>query len=142
MIAGEDYFRLEAPKSTGTEYFNSDWLATFPSGDFTANDVQATLVELTATTIAKALSDLPDLPANCYVCGGGANNQYLLERLAANLPESNVATTSVLGLDPNFVESVAFAWLARERINLRSGNIPEVTRARRATILGGIYVAN
>ena len=141
MIAGEDYFRLEAPKSTGTEYFNSNWLTTYLSDEFAANDVQATLVELTATTIANALSDLSDL-ASCFVCGGGAHNQYLLERLAQKLPQCGVATTNALGLDPDFVEAVAFAWLARERFNLRSGNIPEVTRARRAAILGGIYAAD
>jgi anhydro-N-acetylmuramic acid kinase len=140
MIGGEDYFLLGAPKSTGTEYFNSNWLATFLNNEFAANDVQSTLVELTATTIANALSDLPDV-ANCYVCGGGAHNQYLLERLALNLPQCDVATTSALGLDPDFVEAAAFAWLARERINLRNGNIPEVTRAQRAAILGGIYAA-
>ncbi len=140
MIDGEDYFYLEAPKSTGTEYFNSDWLTSFLGDDFAPNDVQATLVELTVITIANALSGLPDL-ASCFVCGGGANNQYLLERLALSLPHCDVATTNTLGLDPDFVEAVAFAWLARERINLRNGNIPEVTRAQRATILGGVYAA-
>ena len=139
MLAAEDYFRLPPPKSTGTEYFSSNWLTSFLHDEYAANDVQATLVELTVTTIANALAGLPDLPANCFVCGGGAHNQYLLERLAHKLPQCGVATTSALGLDPDFVEAVAFAWLARERINLRSGNIPEVTRARRSTILGGIY---
>jgi len=139
MIAAEDYFRLEPPKSTGTEYFNSNWLMSFLRDEYAPNDVQATLVELTATTIANALSGSPELPANCFVCGGGAHNQYLLERLAQKLPQCGVATTKTLGLDPDFVEAVAFAWLARERINLRSGNIPEVTRARRRAILGGIY---
>ena len=142
MIAGEDYFCLEAPKSTGTEYFNSEWLTGFLADDFAPNDVQATLVELTVTTIANALSGLLVLPAKCFVCGGGAHNQYLLERLTLSLPHCGVATTHALGLDPDFVEAVAFAWLARERINLRSGNIPEVTRARRATILGGVYAAD
>ena len=139
MLAAEDYFRLPPPKSTGTEYFSSNWLMSFLRDEYAANDVQATLVELTVTTIANALAGLPDLPANCFVCGGGAHNQYLLERLAHKLPQCGVATTSALGLDPDFVEAVAFAWLARERINLRSGNIPEVTRARRRAILGAIY---
>ena len=140
MISAEDYFRLDAPKSTGTENFNSAWLSTFLSADYAANDVQATLVELTAATIANAISGLPALPANCFICGGGAHNQYLLERLADLLPECGVATSATLGLDPDYVEAVAFAWLARERINLRSGNIPAVTQAKRATILGGVYV--
>jgi anhydro-N-acetylmuramic acid kinase len=139
MIAAEDYFRLKPPKSTGTEYFNSNWLMSFLRDEYATNDVQATLVELTVTTIANALSGSPELPANCFVCGGGAHNQYLLERLVQKLPQCGVATTNTLGLDPDFVEAVAFAWLARERINLRSGNIPEVTRARRTAILGGIY---
>jgi anhydro-N-acetylmuramic acid kinase len=141
MIAGEDYFRLKAPKSTGTEHFSPHWLTACLSDEFTANDVQATLVELTVITITNALSDLPDL-TNCFVCGGGARNQYLLERLALHLPQCGVATTSVLGLDPDFVEAVAFAWLARERINLRNGNLPSVTRAQRGTILGGVYAAD
>ncbi len=140
MISAEDYFRLDAPKSTGTEYFNSTWLSPFLSAEYAANDVQATLVELTATTIANAISGLPALPANCFICGGGAHNQYLLERLAELLPDCGVATSATLGLDPDYVEAVAFAWLARERINLRSGNIPAVTQAKRATILGGVYV--
>jgi len=141
MIDGENYFCLEAPKSTGTEYFNSDWLTGFLGDEFAPNDVQATLVELTVTTIANALSGLPGL-AKCFVCGGGAHNQYLLERLALKLPQCGVATTNALGLEPDFVEAVAFAWLARERINLRSANIPEVTRAKKATILGGVYAAD
>ena len=81
------------------------------------------------------------MPANCYVCGGGAHNRYLLERFANALPECKIQTTAALGLDPDHVEAAAFAWLARERINLRDGNIPEVTRARRSTVLGGIYAA-
>jgi anhydro-N-acetylmuramic acid kinase len=141
MISGEDYFHLASPKSTGTEYFNSDWLSSFLKNEYAAIDVQATLVELTATTIAAALSALPALPANCFVCGGGAHNLYLLDRLSSILPDCGIATTAALGLDPDYVEAVAFAWLARERINLRSGNIPDVTRAKQAGILGGIYMA-
>ena len=141
MLEGEDYFRRQAPKSTGTEYFNSSWLQPFLKSGYAANDVQATLVELTATTIANALSGLPE-QTKCFICGGGARNQYLLERLAKVLPRSEVTTTTDLGLDPDFVEAVAFAWLARERIHLRDGNIPAVTRARHAAILGGVYAAD
>ncbi len=141
MISGEEYFRLDPPKSTGTEYFNSNWLLGNLKDEFDANDVQATLVELTAVTIANAISQLPQRPARCFVCGGGAHNRYLLERLGVNLAEGQVATTEDLGLVPDYVEAVAFAWLARERINLRVGNIPEVTQARYAAILGGVYAA-
>lgn len=141
MISTEDYFRLDPPKSTGTEFFNSNWLLKFIDEKYKANDVQATLVELTAVTIANAVSQLPQRLDSIYVCGGGAHNNYLLERLEANLAQGKLATTEALGLDPDFVEAAAFAWLARERINLRTGNIPEVTQAQHAAILGGIYVS-
>ena len=146
MINREPYFHHAAPKSTGTEYFNPSWLMAFL--DETTNDalapaeIQATLVELTVTTIAGALQALPSRVQNCYLCGGGARNQYLVERLARALPECNVFTTAALGLDPDFVEASAFAWLARERINRRVGNVPAVTRAQQASILGGIYAAD
>jgi anhydro-N-acetylmuramic acid kinase len=141
MISEEDYFRLDLPKSTGTEYFNPNWLLRFVNEKYKANDVQATLVELTTVTIANAISQLPQRTESFYVCGGGAHNEYLLERLEANLPQGKLATTEALGLDPDFVEAATFAWLARERINLRAGNIPEVTQAQHACILGGIYVS-
>jgi anhydro-N-acetylmuramic acid kinase len=143
MMNSEPYFRQTAPKSTGTEYFNPSWLATFldktTTDSLTPADIQATLVELTVTTIAGALQALPSKVRNCYLCGGGARNQFLVERLALALPDCAVITTAALGLDPDFVEASAFAWLARERINLRVGSVPAVTRAQKASILGGIY---
>jgi anhydro-N-acetylmuramic acid kinase len=142
MIAGESYFSAEAPKSTGTEYFSPGWLETQLPEDFEARDIQATLLELTAATIADAVSSLPEAADNCYVCGGGARNDYLLERLRRRLPGSAVQTTEALGMNPDFVEAAAFAWLARERVELRAGNIPEITRAGRETLLGGIYAAD
>ena len=146
MLDAEPYFRQAAPKSTGTEYFNPGWLMTFlnnaASKSLNPADVQTTLVELTVRTIAAALIELPSGIQNCYLCGGGARNLYLMERLALALPECTVNTTANLGLDPDFVEASAFAWLARERVNLRAGNIPEVTRAQQTTILGGIYAGD
>ena len=146
MLDDEPYFHQAAPKSTGTEYFNPDWLMNFlnsaASKSLAPADVQTTLVELTVRTIAEALIELPSGIQNCYLCGGGAHNLYLMERLALALPECTVNTTANLGLDPDFVEASAFAWLARERVNLRAGNIPEVTRAQQTTILGGIYAGD
>lgn len=141
MLTGEPYFVLTAPKSTGTEYFNPNWLAAFLHDDYKAEDVQATLVELTVITLAEAIRGLPAMPANCYVCGGGAHNRFLLERIAQAIPKCGLHTTAALGLDPDYVEAAAFAWLARERINLRAGNIPAVTHAQRSAILGGVYAA-
>lgn len=140
MLTKEPYFVLSAPKTTGTEYFNPNWLNPYLQDDYTARDVQATLVELTAITLAESIRGLPDLPDKAYVCGGGAHNQFLLERLAQQLPESAVETTAALGLDPDFVEAVAFAWLARERIAERPGSLAEVTHASRSSILGGLYL--
>lgn len=139
MLTGEPYFVLSAPKSTGTEYFNPNWLLPFLDDSQAAEDVQATLVELTAVTLAEAIGDLPQAPANCYVCGGGAHNGYLLERIDQALPDCGIQTTAALGLDPDYVEAIAFAWLARERINLRIGSIADVTHASRAAILGAVY---
>ena len=141
ILTSEPYFVLTAPKSTGTEYFNPNWLAAFLDEDQAAEDVQATLVELTAITLTEAIRGLPAIPANCYVCGGGAHNRYLVERFTKALPECGVQTTDNLGLDPDYIEAAAFAWLARERINLRSGNLPEVTHASSNTILGAVYSA-
>ncbi len=141
ILTSEPYFVLTAPKSTGTEYFNPNWLTAFLADDHAAENVQATLVELTAITLNEAIRGLPAMPANCYICGGGAHNRYLLERFAMALPECGVQTTDSLGLNPDYVEAAAFAWLARERINQRGGNIPEVTHARHAAVLGGVYAA-
>ena len=142
MIDSETYFSQPPPKSTGTEYFNPDWLAPHIDSDMDAGRVQASLVELTVSTIAMALKALPQQARACYVCGGGARNQFLLERLSLALPECDIATTAELGLEADFVEACAFAWLARERINLREANAPEVTQARRATVLGAVYAAS
>ncbi len=141
MLAGESYFQEAIPKSTGTEHFSPTWLHGFLNHDCDARDVQTTLVELTAVTIASAISELPVLPANCFVCGGGARNRYLVERLQHLLPRCVVQTTEALGMNPDYIEAAAFVWLARERLKLRPGNIPAVTHAQRATVLGGVYAA-
>ncbi len=142
MLADEPYFRQQPPKSTGTEYFNPAWLQRFLSDQRDPADVQATLVELTSRSIAEAVRTLESKPRHGYICGGGAHNLYLLERLQLALPECGLDTTAALGLDPDFVEASAFAWLARERMQMRAGNLPAVTRARREAILGGVYAAD
>jgi anhydro-N-acetylmuramic acid kinase len=143
MLGEEDYFALQPPKTTGTDYFSPTWLNNFLPDEYDATDVQATLVELTAITIAEAISSLePGPPSSCYICGGGAHNHYLLERLDRALPDCNIKTTAALGMNPDYVEAIAFAWLARERLHLRSGNLVEVTEASKPAILGGIYAAD
>ena len=118
-----------------------DWLENRLPASFEAQDIQATLTELTAATIAAALASLPGAAANCFVCGGGAHNGYLLERLRDRLAGCGLQTTDALGTNPDYVEAAAFAWLARERINRRAGNIPAITNASRETLLGAVYAA-
>ena len=113
----------------------------FLNQDYDARDIQTTLVELTAVTIASAISELPVLPANCFVCGGGAHNHYLLERLQYQLPRCVVQTTEALGMNPDYIEAAAFAWLARRTLRGEPGNLPSVTGASREVVLGTIHSA-
>jgi len=138
------YFKMPAPKSTGRERFNRAWLdanlrklASTP----TPVDVQATLLEFTAITIAECINDLSQSPKEIFVCGGGAYNDALMYRLNTLLPNDTVASTAILGVDPQWIEAMAFAWLAQQTINHRPGNLCEVTGAKREVILGGVYYA-
>ena len=140
LMSQEPFFSAPAPKSTGTEYFDLGWLEGFVDGEPAAADVQATLAELTARSIGAAVAMLPAQPATCFVCGGGAHNGLLRERIADALHGIRVTTTGELGVDPDAVEAVAFAWLARERLAGRPGNLPTVTRAQQPAILGGLYL--
>lgn len=136
----EPYFSKPAPKSSGRELFNLGWLTERLNGDEEGADVAATLVELTATTIGDAIKK-----EGCFdeivVCGGGAANAYLMERLTSLLHECRVVASDAHGIPHEWVEATAFAWLARETLNRRSGSLPAVTGARGGRILGGIYQA-
>lgn len=135
------YFRRPPPKSTGREMFSLEWLAGLLAGNERAVDVQATLTELTALAIARAVRRYCARAREVYVCGGGARNRALLSRLAHHLPGMHVATTSALGIAPEHVEALAFAWLARQALHRVPGNLPSVTGARGSRILGAIYAA-
>ena len=137
-LLDEPYLRLPAPKSTGRELFNAEWLDQYIKPTYSPSDVQATLLELTATTIEKALRQLPVEPAHTYICGGGALNGVLMQRLRERLP-CPVDTTAILGIDPQWVEAAAFAWLAKATIDGQAGNVQSVTGALNPVILGGIY---
>jgi len=139
MLAGEDYFRQRPAKSTGTEYFSPAWLGRYLGKDYPAADVQATLTELTATTIVTGLRQLPEEVENCFVCGGGAHNLHLMQKLQQKLQPCKVSSTTELGMNPDYVEAVAFAWLARQTLHHRPGNLPSVTLASTPAILGGIF---
>ncbi|MBL3598717.1 MAG: anhydro-N-acetylmuramic acid kinase [gamma proteobacterium endosymbiont of Lamellibrachia anaximandri] len=137
------YFSRSAPKSTGTEYFNLDWLDAMLGevAESATSDVQATLIELTALTIADAISLHCPVAEQLLVCGGGVHNGYLMGRLAANLPSIEVFSTAKLSVDPDWIEAMAFAWLAHRTLEGLPGNLPSVTGARESVVLGGIYPA-
>jgi len=142
-LLSHSFFKATAPKSTGREDFHMNWLeehlAALPA-PLAPKDVQATLLELTATTITDSLqTSLPELPDEVFICGGGAHNTALLNCLSEKLPSTMVCTTEALGLSPDWVEAVAFAWLAKQALHKLPGNLPSVTGAKQSTILGGIY---
>ena len=143
-LSSDGYFALPAPKSTGRDLFHLDWLdGHLAQGPQRAPaDVQATLTELTARTIADAiLASGPEAEA-VYVCGGGAYNGTLLRALAAALGGTRVVeTTAVLGVPPSLVEALAFAWLAYRFSQRETGNLPAVTGARGPRVLGALYPA-
>jgi len=143
-LLSEDYFGLPAPKSTGRESFNRQWLENNIaklSTPLSSADVQATLLELTAITIADSIYKLGNSAKEIYVCGGGAYNPLLMQRLQNLLHGDKVTSTVELGIDPQWIEAMAFAWLAQQTINHQPGNLREVTGAKREVILGGVYYA-
>lgn len=148
-LLNDPFFAKLPPKSTGREQFNLSWLeqklakVTACNGKaFPAIDVQATLVEFTAQSIANDLTKMvsqPNLPCLLLICGGGARNPLLMERLHALMPNWKVSTTTEYGINVDDVESAAFAWLAYQRINGLAGNLPSVTGATQAVSLGAIF---
>lgn len=133
----DPYFAAPPPKSTGREVFNLDWLDAHLPQPIAPADVQATLLQLTARSVADALR--PYAVHELYACGGGVHNDALMDALGAALPDTKTATTTALGLDPDFVEAVGFAWLARARLQGAPGNLPSVTGARGPRMLGAVY---
>lgn len=142
-LLGDPFFATLGPKSTGREVFNLPWLQQHLAQHqaIPAEHVQATLLELTAVTIAESLQSAQLDTQELLVCGGGAHNTTLMQRLAALLPSTQVNSTAVYGVDPNWVEAMAFAWLAHCCLEGIAGNRPSVTGARGLRILGAIYPA-
>ncbi len=138
-LLNEPYFKLAPPKSTGRELFNLAWLdnklAQF-SPKFSDQDIMASLVAFTCISIARALPK--DKKGDLLVCGGGAKNSFILENLAQVLPNWQVSTTSQQGIDSDYMEAMAFAWLAYRCLSRQSGNLSSVTGASRDEICGQI----
>ena len=140
QLLSDPWFSRSPPKSTGPELFNSAWLYRHNAARSISNeDLAATVTELTAVSISTEFQRLKAAPARVYCCGGGVHNRYLMSRIAFNLPSSEVTTTAELRIDPDYVEASCFAWLAAETLARRPGNLPSVTGARHAVVLGAIY---
>ena len=140
-LLDEPWFALPPPKSTGRDQFHLDWVGAALAGDEAPADVQATLLALTVHSVRNALDATQPGTRRVVVCGGGVHNPVLMAALADALPTACVESSRVHGLDPDFVEAMAFAWLAREHLAGRPGNLPAVTGARGPRVLGALYPA-
>ncbi|MFP3518268.1 anhydro-N-acetylmuramic acid kinase [Pseudomonas sp. SIMBA_077] len=142
-LLSDPFFQTKGPKSTGREVFNLAWLNSHLDAlpAFSAKDVQATLLELTAQTIVQSLQAAQPYTSELLVCGGGAHNSALMARLSQLLEQTKVDSTQAKGVDPDWVEAMAFAWLAHCCLESIPTNRPSVTGARGLRVLGAIYPA-
>ena len=141
QLLSEPWLQLPAPKSTGRDMFNLEWLAVHLQNlSLSPETVLRTLNTFTAKTIANALLASSQNIEDVFVCGGGAHNALLMQTLQSLLP-CPVQSTEVLGVDPDYVEAMAFAWLAKQCIDGKPGNVVDVTGAKGSRILGAIYQA-
>jgi anhydro-N-acetylmuramic acid kinase len=140
-LLADAYFALPPPKSTGREHFHLEWLARHLPPSLSPEDVQATLLELTVRSVAQAIVRHAPDATDVLVCGGGVHNLRLMERLRDDLAPRLVASTATHGIDPDYLEAMAFAWLARQRVLGLPGNLPAVTGARGPRVLGAWYAA-
>lgn len=145
VALSDPFFALPPPKSTGRDLFNASWLqqwlTTASLTNCPAQDVQATLCELTARSAAQATQAFAPMATQLVVCGGGALNGALMQRLQANLPGVAVQPSDARGLPVMQVEAAAFAWLAQRHVRHLAGNVPQVTGAKGPRILGALYPA-
>lgn len=142
-LLSDPFFQTKGPKSTGREVFNLPWLKQHLGRlpPLAAEDIQATLLELSARTIVESLTGAQENTEELLVCGGGAHNAALMTRLDQLLPRARVASTATHGVDPDWVEAMAFAWLAQCCLDGVAANRPSVTGARGLRVLGAIYPA-
>lgn len=140
-LLNEAFFAAPPPKSSGRDLFNLHWLKTRLQGDEAPADVQATLLALTAHGIVDSIQRYCPGAQEIYLCGGGAHNQALLRGLNAALPHCRIQLTDTLGIGVDWLEAIAFAWLARQTLQGKSANLPEATGAKHPCVLGAIYQA-
>jgi anhydro-N-acetylmuramic acid kinase len=143
QLLSHPYIQASAPKSTGRETFHLAWLESMLTAFTTISDadIQRTLAEFTARSIALAIDALPLSIDHALLCGGGSHNKMLREQISKLLTKINISTTTDVGIEADWLEAIAFAWLAKQRIENKPGNIPSVTGANRPCILGSIYLS-
>ena len=139
-LLAEPYFALAPPKSTGRDLFNEAWLRKALRGGEDAQAVQATLLELTARSVAAAARSFCPGARRVIVCGGSVKNDALMRRLAQLVAPAALEPSDHHGIDPQQVEAAAFAWLAKQALDGKPGNLPSVTGARGARVLGAVYL--
>lgn len=141
LMLEDSYFSSPSPKSTGREYFNSVWieqlLADFAK-DISPQDVQATLVDLTAISIARSIKDLIET-GEVIICGGGTKNTKLIQSLATQLESFKVSTSNDYGIDSDALEAIAFAWFANKTLDRQALDLTSITGSSRPHVMGGIY---
>ena len=140
MLA-DPYFALPTPKSLGKEYFSDAWLAPFLTPNDAPQDVQATLLALTAMTITDAIKKQKVRFKQLAICGGGVHNTQLFLALTKQLPDLKIISTNDLGVDPDYLEAMMFAWLADKAIRRISLDLKSITGSRHPAIFGAIYAA-
>ncbi len=137
----EEYFLRKYPKSTGTDYFNHEWINKnlFKLREqIPAEDVQATLVQVTVVSLIESINSLNLSNENIYLCGGGVHNDFLCSEINKQI-KARVTTTLELGIDPDYVEAICFGWLAKQRIETKSFNLSKITGSKGEVYLGRIY---
>lgn len=140
-LLSESYFELPPPKSCGRDLFNLAWLKSKLRDNEAPQDVQATLLAVTAHGISDAITTYCAGVQEIYLCGGGAHNHTLVQHLNRLLPTCLIKKTDELGIEADWLEAIAFAWLAHQTLEKQPGNLPEATGARHSCILGAIYQA-
>lgn len=138
-LLADPFFQRKAPKSIGKEYFSLAWLSGHLKENYTHADIQATLLMLTARTIADGLQNERTAVEQLLICGGGAHNSVLVNALANLLPEIKVQSTEAININPDFIEALMFAWFAEKTLSKTVLDLNQVTGAKNPTILGAIY---
>ncbi|NYS60362.1 anhydro-N-acetylmuramic acid kinase [Vreelandella salicampi] len=139
-LLSEPFFRQPPPRSTGRELFHLPWLERHLSGEEKAQDVQATLAELTAASVTQGITPLlGETPFTLIIAGGGAHNGDVCQRIARYLPKATLSTPDAWGWSADWIEAGAFAWLAYRRLHNLPSNLPSVTGADGPRVLGGVY---